>query len=331
MSESDPTVATPAELALHRTFVDSVHELKRSIVRSCHYLRQIQLRKVYRALGYATIVDYAATEVGLTRDQCESFLRLARQLPLLPGVTEGLEKGELNWSQAKLLCRAATPATEQEWIETAKGLSVRSLAEVVRRVSTPVKPVAASTARPKPVASEPPSAPKTCFVTVAFHMDRFAIWEAWLASARAAAPGAPTDELVTRLIEQGGAEVAVRLVIQRCPDCRSSVIATSRGDLAVTGALLARAACEAERQGPDGSVRRAVPPRLRRLVLARDGHRCQAEGCGRAQHLQVHHRTPVEEGGRATLDNLITLCGRCHRALHEREAALKAAAADPTV
>jgi len=38
----------------------------------------------------------------------------------------------------------------------------------------------------------------------------------------------------------------------------------------------------------------------------------------------------VGDGGRAILDNLITLCGRCHRALHEREEALKAAAADPT-
>ncbi len=329
MSESGPTVATPAELALHRTFVDSVHELKRSIVRSCHYLRQIQLRKVYRALGYATIVDYAATEVGLTRDQCESFLRLARQLPLLPGVTEGLEKGELSWSQAKLLCRAATPATEQEWIDTAKGLSVRSLAEVVRRGSTPMQQATTPAARPAPVALEMPPAPKPNFVTLAFHDDRFAIWEAWLAAAKIAAPGAPTDVLLAGLIEQGGAGVAVRLVIRQCPDCRSSVIATSRGDLAVTGALLARAACEAERQGPDGNVRRAVPPRLRRLVLARDGHRCQAEGCGRTQHLQVHHRTPVQEGGRETLDNLITLCGRCHRALHEREEALRAAAVDP--
>ncbi|MDO9171306.1 MAG: HNH endonuclease signature motif containing protein, partial [bacterium] len=208
-------------------------------------------------------------------------------------------------------------------------LSVRSLAEVVRRVSTPVKPVAASTVCPVPVAQEPTAAPKPSFVTIAFHAERFAVWEAWLAAARIAAPGAPTDELLAGLIDQGGAAIVIRLVIQQCPDCRSSMIATSRGDLAVTGALLARAVCEAERQGPDGSLRRAVPPRMRRLVLTRDGHRCQAEGCGRAQHLHVHHRTPIEEGGRATLDNLITLCGRCHRALHEREAALKAAAGDP--
>jgi hypothetical protein len=281
-------------------------------------------------LGYRTIAEYAAAEAGLTRAQCNSFLELARRLPLLPGVAAGIENGDLNWSQAKLLCRAATPATEQAWIDTAKGLSVRSLAEVVRRVSTPVKPIASSPPRPAAFVPPPSSVPKSHFVTVAFHDDRFAIWEAWLAAARVATPGVPTDELLAGLIEQGGAGVVVRLAIRQCPDCRSAAVATSRGDLAVSAALLASAACEAEVQGPDGSLRRAVPPRMRRLVLARDGHRCQVDGCGHTQHLQVHHRTPVGTGGRTTPDNLITLCGRCHRALHEREEALKAAAADPT-
>lgn len=330
MSESIPTLATPAEQALHHKFVESVQQLKRGLVRSCHYLLQIQNRKVYNVFGYRTIADYAAAEAGLTRAQCDHFLELARRLPLLPGVAAGIESGELNWSQAKLLCRAATPATEQEWIETAKGLSVRSLAEVVRRSSTPVMPVAASMALPAPVVPEPPCALKPSFVTIAFHDDRFALWEAWLAAARVATPGVPTDELVAGLIVQGGAGIVVRLVIRQCPDCRSAVIATSRGDQAVSGALLASARCEAEVQGPDGGLRRAVPPRMRRLVLARDGHHCQVEGCGRAQHLQVHHRTPVGAGGHSTLDNLITLCARCHRALHEREEALKAAAGDPT-
>jgi hypothetical protein len=193
-----------------------------------------------------------------------------------------------------------------------------------------VKPVVPTPARPTAVAPSPPSAPKSHFVTVAFHEDRFAIWEAWLAAARVAAPGAPTDGLLAGLIEQGGAGVVARLVIRKCPDCRAAVIATSRGDLAVTGALLARAACEAEVQEADGRLRRAVPPRVRRMVLARDGHRCQAADCGHAQHLQIHHRIPVGAGGRTTPDNLITLCGRCHRALHEREETLNAAAADPT-
>ncbi len=331
--------ATPAELALHRNFVESVGQLKRGLVRSCHYLLQIQYRKVHHVLGYVTIADYAAAEAGLTRDQCMSFLALARRLPMLPGVTVGLESGELSWSQAKLLCRAATPATEHDWIETARGLSVRALAEVIRRTATPVapKPIArggwAATGLPVPPplpTAEPPAPDsKPQFVTIAFREGRFALWEAWLAEARAVKPGAPLDEHLVDALEQGGGTIGFRFVIQECPTCRSAEVATSRGDLAVPRPLIARARCEAEIQHPDGSLRQAVPPRLRRLVLARDGYRCQADRCGRTQHLQVHHRTPAGEGGPTVLDNLVTLCSRCHRSLHEREELLKAAARDP--
>ncbi|MBK7703102.1 MAG: DUF222 domain-containing protein [bacterium] len=100
MSESISTSATPAELALHHKFVESVQQLKRSLVRSCHYLLQIQNRKVHCVLGYRTIAEYAAAEAGLTRAQCDSFLVLARRLPLLPSVAAGVENGDLNWSQA---------------------------------------------------------------------------------------------------------------------------------------------------------------------------------------------------------------------------------------
>jgi hypothetical protein len=336
MTVSHTAAATPAELALHHNFVESVGQLKRGLVRSCHYLLQVQNRKVHHVLGYNTIADYAAAEAGLTRDQCMSFLALARRLPVLPGIAVGLENGELSWSQAKLLCRAATPATEHDWIETARGLSVRALAEVVRRTVTPVapKPIVrgglVATGLPMPPTVEPPvSEPKAQFVTIVFHEGRFALWESWLAAARAGMPDAPLDELLVGALEQGGGTVSFRFVIQECATCRSAVVATSRGDLVVPRPLLARARCEAETQSPDGSLRRSVPPRLRRLVLSRDGFRCQADRCGRTQHLQVHHRIPVGEGGPTVPDNLVTLCSRCHRSLHEREESLKAAARDP--
>ena len=55
--------------------------------------------------------------------------------------------------------------------------------------------------------------------------------------------------------------------------------------------------------------------RLRRTILDRDGWRCQS--CGRAGRLEVHHKTPVREGG-AIWDpaNLTTLCYRCHVSSH---------------
>ena len=61
-----------------------------------------------------------------------------------------------------------------------------------------------------------------------------------------------------------------------------------------------------------------IPPRLRREVLARDRHRCRAPGCGRTRFLEVHHIVPRQRGGSNRPENLVTLCGACHRLWHER-------------
>ena len=53
-------------------------------------------------------------------------------------------------------------------------------------------------------------------------------------------------------------------------------------------------------------------------VFERDGWQCQF--CGARDNLQVHHQQFRSEGGSDTLDNLITLCHRCHRRLHSSSA-----------
>ncbi len=49
---------------------------------------------------------------------------------------------------------------------------------------------------------------------------------------------------------------------------------------------------------------------VRYEALARDGHCCQ--DCGEQANLDVHHSVPRYEGGKDILENLITLCERCH-------------------
>jgi group II intron reverse transcriptase/maturase len=49
---------------------------------------------------------------------------------------------------------------------------------------------------------------------------------------------------------------------------------------------------------------------LRPTVLERDGHRCAQ--CGSLENLHVHHRQARRRGGTNQMDNLQTLCERCH-------------------
>jgi 5-methylcytosine-specific restriction endonuclease McrA len=57
--------------------------------------------------------------------------------------------------------------------------------------------------------------------------------------------------------------------------------------------------------------------RLCRRVLARDGWKCQA--CGSMRHLQVHHKQFRSHSGHDSEENLITLCGECHKLAHGSE------------
>jgi hypothetical protein len=62
---------------------------------------------------------------------------------------------------------------------------------------------------------------------------------------------------------------------------------------------------------------------LRREVIIRDEYTCQdcgAKGAaeGSAQ-LEVHHITPVSEGGTDDKENLVTLCESCHSDRHATE------------
>jgi 5-methylcytosine-specific restriction endonuclease McrA len=65
-----------------------------------------------------------------------------------------------------------------------------------------------------------------------------------------------------------------------------------------------------------GPTTRVVPPKVRRLVLARDGG-CTIDGCTSRYRLQVHHIVPRSRGGTHNLGNLTTLCWWHHHiAIH---------------
>jgi len=86
-----------------------------------------------------------------------------------------------------------------------------------------------------------------------------------------------------------------------------------------------RIACDASRvvmrHGPDGTVldvgrkTRTIPPAIRRALTTRD-RRCRFPGCD-SRHCDAHHVRHWAAGGATRLDNLLLLCRRHHRSVHE--------------
>ncbi|MPY86948.1 MAG: DUF222 domain-containing protein [Luteitalea sp.] len=98
----------------------------------------------------------------------------------------------------------------------------------------------------------------------------------------------------------------------------------------VSAETLRRIACDAStvvmRHAPDGAVldvgrkRRTIPPAIRRALAARDRH-CRFPGCT-ARHCEAHHVQHWVDGGATRLTNLVLLCKRHHRAVHDEGFAL---------
>jgi len=62
-------------------------------------------------------------------------------------------------------------------------------------------------------------------------------------------------------------------------------------------------------------VDRPTPRGLRRRILLRDGRRCANPSCRRAAE-HCHHIRYRSRGGRTSLRNEISVCGRCHALIH---------------
>ena len=109
------------------------------------------------------------------------------------------------------------------------------------------------------------------------------------------------------------------------PAAQSQTVLDEAGGIHVSGETARRLACDAARvemrHGPDGEIldvgrrTRTISPALRRALAARDG-RCRFPGC-QNRRCDAHHIEHWADGGETALDNLVLLCRRHHRAVHE--------------
>ena len=106
---------------------------------------------------------------------------------------------------------------------------------------------------------------------------------------------------------------------------QSQTVLDEAGGIHVSAETARRLACDAAkvemRHGPGGEIldvgrrTRTISPALRRALAARDGQ-CRFPGC-QNRRCDAHHVRHWADGGETALDNLVLLCRRHHRAVHE--------------
>src|SRR5687767_13425213 len=76
-------------------------------------------------LGFGSFAEYIERLFGYSPRTTQEKLRVAEELEELPETAAALETGTVNWSTVRELTRVATAETEKEWLEAAKGKTVR--------------------------------------------------------------------------------------------------------------------------------------------------------------------------------------------------------------
>ncbi len=293
------------------------------------WFAEIMRRHLYRDLGHSSINQYAMNGLGFSKTRTGDFIHLARQLDKLPAVRKAMSSGELGYTKAREIVGVATPDTEDHWLAAAKG-SRKDLIHEVKKVkrAARVDPGQGELLPTAPTVVAPRELP------VRFQMDLTPEQEARraaLVERLHKLGGVPNDraelmlEGLAALVESK--EKAPRGALTSRPPVQIHVhenhgkltVQTDSGEREIGRADADRMRCDAQVCEHGGRNSTTIPPRVRRQVLARDQNRCQAPGCGRTRFLEVHHIVPRNRGGTNQADNLITLCGSCHRLWHEHK------------
>jgi len=335
--------AATVHASLHRSLavMDDAHQC------AVLWFGEVMTRRLFLDLGHSSINQYADQELGFSKSKVGDFIRLATQLKTLPAVREAMVSGEIGYTKARELVSVATPETQDSWLKVAKG----TRQELIHEVKKAKRAAKVDPGQGELLPSLPPVvAPRE--LPVRFQVDLTPEQEARrsaLVERLHKLGGVPNDraelmlESLAALAESREMEIAgeaktkphkptqsgtprgvfssrppVQIHVHEDAKTGRMTVQTDAGERELSRAESDRMRCDAAVCSHGGRNTTTIPPRVRRDVLARDQHRCQAPGCGRTRFLEVHHIVSRQKGGSNMAENLMTLCATCHRLWHER-------------
>src|SRR5689334_10772714 len=86
---------------------------------------------VHLRIGCAAFYEYTERLFGYSPRLTQEKLRVAEALEELPETAGKLQAGAISFSHARELTRVATSSTEKEWLEAARGRTVREVEQLV--------------------------------------------------------------------------------------------------------------------------------------------------------------------------------------------------------
>src|SRR3954470_19422203 len=113
--------------AAHETLSRLAHERAAADAEEGSWLLAAQRAAVHVHLGFSCFSEYIGRLFGYQPRSVQEKLRVADALERLPALANALSTGELHWSAVREFTRVALRETEREWLEFARGKTLRQL------------------------------------------------------------------------------------------------------------------------------------------------------------------------------------------------------------
>jgi hypothetical protein len=298
-------------------------------------LAELDRRRVWAEQGTGSCAEWVAWRCALTPRSAREHVRVALRLSELPLTHAAFAAGELSYAKVRAITRVATAESEEELVTMARIYTASQLERTVRayrRLTTKDAREQQEAAHLSVFWNPDGSlelhgrlAPEDgALVLRALEAVRDSLWRG-SAEPRPARQASNAEALVAVADCALAHEAAERTSGERYQvvvHADETVLARDGegGCELEDGSALApetarRLACDAS-VVRDGRKSRSIPPALRRAIRARD-RGCRFPGCENRRFVDAHHIRHWAKGGETAAQNLVLLCRRHHRAVHE--------------
>jgi 5-methylcytosine-specific restriction endonuclease McrA len=333
VEDRDPATLSLAELE-DEVATQAAH-LNAGMCRWLELVAELDCRGDWSWEASGSCAGWLSWRCALAPRSAREHVRVARRLAELPAIHAAFARGELSYAKVRALTRIATPESEHDLLLAAEIYTAAQLERVVRAY----RRVTAKDARQQLEAAHlsvfwnPDGslelhgrlAPEDgALLLRALDAVRDSLWRG-SAEPRPDRQASNAEALVAvadaALAHEGGSRSGGERY-QVVVHADEAVLAGDgaggcelEDGSAVAPETARRLACDASLVR-GGRRSRTIPPAIRRTLKRRDGG-CRFPGCENRRFVDAHHVRHWAQGGETSVSNLVLLCRRHHRAVHE--------------